>query len=55
MASFLHMDTQSSMVLSESPTINISGAFKWERKGIGSPNIYTKEELRNLISAVEKQ
>ncbi len=42
-------------VLSDSPTINISAAFRWEaRKGIGSPNIYTKEELRKLIAALEK-
>ena len=53
--SFFSKTRNLQLVLSESPTINISGAFKWEaRKGIGSPNIYTKEELRNLISAVEK-
>lgn len=43
------------MVLGDSPTINISSAFRWEaRKGIGSPNIFTKDELRKLIGALEK-
>jgi hypothetical protein len=42
-------------VMRDGPSIGHSTAFKWDaRKGIGSPNLYSKQELKSLIIALEK-